>query len=66
MATLCSCLKYYGRAVITTTRPEDLVIVEDAVRFLSISDHYFSRVNLTNLAVQVAARCTGSHGARVL
>ena len=34
MATVCSCLKYYGYVVIGVARDEDRILVNDMVRYL--------------------------------
>lgn len=34
MATVCSCLKYYGHVIIGVARDEDRILVNDMVWFL--------------------------------
>jgi hypothetical protein len=37
MATVCSCLKYFGHVVIGVVRPEDKVIINNMVSYCEVA-----------------------------
>jgi hypothetical protein len=48
MATVCSCLKYYGRVIIGVARDDDRILVNDMV---SLSSLYLSLQHIVDCLV---------------